>query len=100
VRHRQKRAGRGFVVGEFGGISTGVTTLSGNGATLTTTCTPGRNIEAGDPVQIKASDSVFDGQVVTPPGVDASRSSLTAACSISGSRSGASTGLSSCRHYE
>lgn len=93
VRHWQKQAGRGFVVGEFGGISTGLTALSGNGTTLTLTCTPGCNVEVGDQVQIETTGSVFDGQTLTLASVDASRSSLTAACSVSGSWSGSSAGL-------
>lgn len=91
VRHWQKTSGRGFVLGEFGNQPWSITGISGNGATATITCAASCPMEAGDPFKIGGT-TTFDGSY-TVSTINAARTSITAACSVSGSWSGSVNGL-------
>lgn len=88
VRHWQKQAGRGFVLGEWGNQPVSITSLSGDGVTLTINCAAGLVADVGDELLIFGSGSTFDGQTVHVGTINAARSVVTAPCPVSGSWTG------------
>lgn len=87
VRHWQKQAGRGFLIGEFGNQTVTITSLTGDGTTLTINCTS-LPADLGDELLISGSGSPFDGQNVRIATLNVDRTVVTAACSVAGSWSG------------
>lgn len=78
VRHWQRVAGRGFVLGEFGNQPWGVTAVSTSGGTATITCSSSCPIEAGDSFALKGTGTAVDDVWLTAATVNGARSSITA----------------------
>ncbi len=86
VRHHQRIAGRGFVLGEFGNQPATVTAASVSGGVVTFTMSSATTLEAGDPFQISGVPG-FNGSY-TANTVDAARTSITASTTNTGTFSG------------
>jgi hypothetical protein len=86
MRHWQKQAGRGFLVGEFGNQPWGLTAINSVAGVATMTIAKSCPIEVGDPVKVGLAGS-FDGDYVVMT-INAARDTITAACSTSGAWSG------------
>ncbi len=78
VRWWQKQSGRAFVLGEWGNQPVLITSLSGDGSTLTINCASGLGADVGDKLSIFGTGSGADGQTVTVATINAARSVVTA----------------------
>jgi hypothetical protein len=86
IKHWQKQAGRAFVVGEFGNQPWGLTAINSSGGVATMTVTTSCPMEAGDPFKVGLTTG-FDGEY-TVLSINATRDTITAACSTAGTWSG------------
>lgn len=92
ARHSQRLAGRGFVLGEFGGQPWRVTAVSGDGSTVSVTCDASCPIEAGEDFQLVGINPTFNG-AYTVKTINAARTSITADAAATGEWTGSVRGL-------
>lgn len=91
ARHWQKTSSRAFVLGEFGNQPWTITAISVTAGVATFTVSASCPIEVGDPFSVGGT-TTFDADY-TVLTVNAARTSITAACSVTGSWTGSVEGL-------
>lgn len=95
VRHWQRIAGRGFVLGEFGNQPWQINSISTASGVVTINCAASLPAEAGDKIGVVGTGTALDGQWLTISTINAGRDTITAAGGTSASYSGSVKGLKS-----
>jgi hypothetical protein len=95
VRHWQRMAGRGFVLGEFGNQPWQINTISTAGGVATISCAASLPADVGDRIGVSGTGTALDGQWLTVSTINAGRDTITAPTSIAATYSGSVKGLKS-----
>lgn len=93
VRHWQKAAGRGFVLGEFGNQPWRITNISASGGVVTFTVDGLFPADVGDRIGVCGTGTVLDGQWLPVSTINAGRTVITAPYEGTLSWSGSVNGL-------
>ncbi len=95
VRHWQRQAGRGFVLGEFGNQPWRINSISSAGGVVTFNTAASFPAEVGDRIGVCGTGTALDDQWLTVSAINGTRDTITCASAISATYSGSVKGLKS-----
>ena len=95
VRHWQKQAGRGFLLGEFGNQPWQINSISTANGVATISCAASFPAEVGNVIGICGTGTALDDKWLTINTINAGRDTVTAATGVSATYSGSVKGLKS-----